>query len=382
MSWPDFYANSVQGLEDAESGPEVFYHQKELLKTAGWVVKSSSDGTTLNSTGDSITSGLSGAGGMNNDNAWLRIQSPDGAREFVWQCITAFTGSWRASFRVKYIVGNFSGGTATQVPSGTSEQVIKGSGTDAAPAGTGWYHSNTGDVDGKFMGVCETVYPYRFWSNSVRASSAGEGSVWCFDAVDGLASDDEPFVIAIGDAVTTLGFSLVALSSYTGNTKFYTYWDFGGANEAFNQVVLSKWFASTINLDVNLNGKADLLPLLYAREDGKPSPGGVKGYSTLIMGIMLSLTAARRKLYVTSDKNLVSRSNAALPWPDGGAIDTGDGPWPSVDAQFSIPGGYESVVIEDTPARPEDANDVPKSLLDSGSSVAGFTVRETSERLF
>ena len=49
---------------------DVFYQIKELLKTVGWVVQSSSDGRTYDASEDIITSGGAGAGGKNNTNAW------------------------------------------------------------------------------------------------------------------------------------------------------------------------------------------------------------------------------------------------------------------------------------------------------------------------
>jgi len=74
---------------DVNQTPSTFaecaFRLKQIMVTAGWVVKSSSDGTTFNSTGDQITSANTGAGGMNNNNAWFRIQDPAGGREFTLQ---------------------------------------------------------------------------------------------------------------------------------------------------------------------------------------------------------------------------------------------------------------------------------------------------------
>lgn len=369
-------------MEAATNGPESLYRQKEMLKSAGWVVKSSSDGTTLDASGDILTSGASGAGGMNNVDSWFRIQSPDGVREFVWQCTVIFTGTWRASFRTKYVVGAFSGGTASQVPSATDEQTVKGSGTDAAPVGTAWYHTNTGDGAGEFIGCAETVHPFRFWGSSCQGSFPyGDGSLWLFDAVDGVATDEEPFVVAINNDVASTVFDLSGLGSYTGKTLCFTYWDYGGASEAFNRVVLPKYSASTAALGENVNGKRDLVPMVYAREDGQPAPGGVKGWSTMVMGVMNQSISAKNLQYETIDKNLVGRQNAALPWPDGSTITIGGAAWTTIQAQFSIPGGYQSAAPAESPASPGDANEVPKSLLASDSGGSGFRLREGSGRL-
>lgn len=107
---------------------ECMYQLKELLKTAGWTVQSSSDGTTYNASGDQITSGGSGAGGMANTNAWFRIRSPAGASnpEFTVQ-----RGTGNTAWRVKFSQSNaFTGGSpgATQTPSATNERVDFGGG--------------------------------------------------------------------------------------------------------------------------------------------------------------------------------------------------------------------------------------------------------------
>ncbi len=61
------------------TGSAAIFAFKELLVDAGWTVLPSSDGTTYNASGDQITTGSSGAGGMANNSAWFRIESPAGA---------------------------------------------------------------------------------------------------------------------------------------------------------------------------------------------------------------------------------------------------------------------------------------------------------------
>lgn len=83
------------------TGSQAIFNLKELLKSAGYQVLSSSDGTTYNSTGDQISSGSSGANGMANNRAWFRIRSVDGINEWVFQRDSSNT-SWR-------IICNFGG---------------------------------------------------------------------------------------------------------------------------------------------------------------------------------------------------------------------------------------------------------------------------------
>jgi len=113
-------------------GAEAIYILKATLKTAGWTVPRSSDGTTYNATGDEITQSGSGANGMNNSRAWFVVQSPNGEHQWCFQRETDDTNEWRV--KVSALDG-FTGGapSATQVPSATDEQILHGSGTDASP---------------------------------------------------------------------------------------------------------------------------------------------------------------------------------------------------------------------------------------------------------
>ena len=54
----------------------AIYNLKTTFKAAGWTVPRSSDGTTYNNSGDQISAGTSGAGGMDNARAWFVIQEP------------------------------------------------------------------------------------------------------------------------------------------------------------------------------------------------------------------------------------------------------------------------------------------------------------------
>jgi hypothetical protein len=116
------------------AAPETsIFNLKEALKTAGWTVPSSSDGTTYNAAGDQITSAGAGAGGMANNFAWFRIRSAGGQLEMIFQ-----RASGTSTFRLKLGRAAFTAGapSATQTPataSSSDEIVALGGGTDAAP---------------------------------------------------------------------------------------------------------------------------------------------------------------------------------------------------------------------------------------------------------
>lgn len=148
---------------------------KETWKQLGWVVKASSDGTTFNSTGDQITTGASGAGGMANNSAWFRIQDPATLHEFTWQ-----RGTTNVNWRIKWShSAKFTGGSpgATQTPSATDEQIDTGAGTDASPtfaavwATDNTYHLHAGGDD---------ATPYSFWYRTTLSSGGTTSTVGQF----------------------------------------------------------------------------------------------------------------------------------------------------------------------------------------------------------
>ena len=130
-------ADSAVNLAPA-TGDIAIYTLKEALKQAGWVVKDSSDGVTAWPAGagiDIIVSGLAGAGGLGNTNAWFRIQSPAGAggREFTFQRGGGGSRFWR--IKLSHSAGFTGGAPGTLVtPSATDEAIVCGGGTDAGPS--------------------------------------------------------------------------------------------------------------------------------------------------------------------------------------------------------------------------------------------------------
>jgi hypothetical protein len=120
------------------SGAQAMYLLKEFLKARGWTVLSSADGLSYSSNSDIIT-GFSVAGSvvgsLGNTRAWIRLQSPTGGRQIVFQNISTAALSWR----VKYSkAAGFIGGSpaATVTPSAADEIFWYGSGIDSSPSGT------------------------------------------------------------------------------------------------------------------------------------------------------------------------------------------------------------------------------------------------------
>lgn len=120
----------------------------QTLVSAGWVVKSDSDGTTYATAGGQVTGNGAGANGLNNTNAWIRIQAPavnQGSVANQRREITIQRGNTALKWRIKYSASaNFTGGlpSASATGNASDEVVMIGTGTDAAPTATTWFNND------------------------------------------------------------------------------------------------------------------------------------------------------------------------------------------------------------------------------------------------
>lgn len=81
------------------TGSAAIFAYKQLLKSIGWIVKASSDGSySFSNTSDIIDHPGTGVGGMGNQYAYFLIQQPTGGRQLCFQ--QAFDQSWRICYSV------------------------------------------------------------------------------------------------------------------------------------------------------------------------------------------------------------------------------------------------------------------------------------------
>lgn len=168
---------------------------------AGWTKPADSDGTTYSAVGAAVSSGAAGAGGLANTGAWVRLRSPDGMREYVWQRGTTDL-TWRMLRACSQdgSAGNyFTGGTpgATRAPTATNQHLLMGGGTDASPTYANLFTTNN---TYNFFGFVNNAAPYD-WLFNARPTGGGApttnipGPVVCEDPVsEGDTGDRDPFV--------------------------------------------------------------------------------------------------------------------------------------------------------------------------------------------
>ena len=300
----------------------VAFNTKETLEDAGWTILGSGDGlAAFSSSGDVISNEGTGANGMHNDDAWFRMQSPDGQREFTYQVTAVSSAAPRA--RIKYsISAGFSGGapSATQTPSATDEELVSGSGTDAAPVGENIYGGGLYEATAHaFLGLADKNAPFGFWFMIWQdASSASDLGLapFAFDPIDGPPSaDNDPYVWAVGFGGLRFPEDGGTMESHTQGPICFL--DQGGGGEGFVRMPLCRPQPIEAS-NVNEHDASDTLtPLIYARRDVEADPDGVKGMSTLFMCVLTTTTGVDlRQLYTTEAglRQLIRATNLALPW--------------------------------------------------------------------
>ena len=322
------YICSIKKLT-TEQDTNIIFDLKTALKLKQWSVLSSSDGTTYNSTGDQITTATTGAGGMNNTNAWFRIQAPPIGGVTRELCIQRTTVN---NYRLKYSYSaGFTGGTpgATRVPSATDEGVFFGSGTDAAPTGALLFRTTS---NAYIMSLGDITDGYCFFVGSLRTFQSQvpdlQGCLF-FDKI----SDNS---ISVGDVDGYLCYAhsgtnqSVQNETEFGNTTAspaaaFTWFKKGLIGEGYVSAFMFQYtgFSNlSINSDLGTNSitnKEDLLPLLYGRTLSCAAPNGYKGYSHMLK----FLSSNRRNLDVLDVdggvSNFITYGKLAVPW-DGSTV--------------------------------------------------------------
>lgn len=301
------------------TGAVAMYTLKELMKTAGWTVEASSDGSTYNSSGDQITSGSSGAGGMANASAWFRIRMPstDGVtREFTFQRTS------NTNWRIKYSQSaGFTGGSpgTTQTASATDEAILLGGGTDAAPTYAALFAADAGY---RFNAICGgsaegyTLYAFAF------PNGGGTPTMHAFlermAAGSFPASNIEPYVMKFANASPTVANT----NSTTVGPKGWLAKGLAGQGFVFipANTFTDNSGATQLALGPNsYTGIDDMLPILFGRRTALGAPSGYMGIaSTLRMSSTTRTTGDTYTLSSTNDRIIIGD----LAWPWDGSTPT------------------------------------------------------------
>lgn len=297
------------------TGAETVYKLKTVMKSAGWSVPSSSDGTTYNSSGDQITSGNSGANGLANSRAWFRIQDPASLRELIFQRTTASNTDWRIKYSAS---ARFTGGApaATVTPSATDEKFLIGGGTDASPTFTTWF---TSDNQYRVHMMASSTDGYGFWlaclkSLGGRTNSGTQSGGFVFDPLAAgsyPSADQDPIILYVP---TSLSFSYSTVTQILGFLKKGLGGE-GFVNIPWLQIRVGGAFdAFPGNITANVfNNKEVTFPVFYGRQNALTAPTGFKGQSSILRWHGTSkFTPSLLTLSSSKDRIVIGDFN--LPW--------------------------------------------------------------------
>ena len=278
-------------LEPVEiSSPgEALFKTVETLKQAGYRVCDAGDGLS----GRIIDRSDSGDRGFGNDYAWQRIASPDAAREWTIQVVSAAPTA--GAVRIRYAMQSpFEHGVTspTRAPVSLMQMPLIGGGTEDIPTGSPLYSWAFKWTQSRLFGVAATQAPYNFWFAVVRGPQKIVHHTWVFDPVGASREDRDPSVQILNGAIVA--------------------WHAG----KFRRLVTN---GPTINLDKNpYNGRPDLFPVMYGDENG------LKGTSTT--ALWNPGEDGRGFTDAATSRQYLSLGEFVLPWESPG-----------------LPGGYESV---------------------------------------
>lgn len=279
MTWVTSYSSTTTVNKGSRQyGDEAMFDLKELLKSVGWTVQSSSDGTTYNASGDQITHFGSGAGGYGNVSAWFRIQDPGALREYVFQ-----RGSDGRYLKWMYsAAAKFTGGSpnATTPPTATDEQGLARGLTTSQLMFPGIQVNHIAAQDTAHNGV------YAWWvvGNEVqKAVSTSKRTIMFCDAIDvNYSSGDNDPCVHIGTEDSP-AYNVLGSSSANGVDNLYGYMRKGEVDEEWAGLTACYYYngANPIYPLYGVinphNGKYPLLPIPIMRHSSTGSTVGFKG---------------------------------------------------------------------------------------------------------
>lgn len=301
------------------TGAVAMYELKELLKSAGWSVLSSSDGTTYNAAGDQISSGASGANGMANNSAWFRIRSPAGAGSVSF---TFQRGTTNLAWRIKRSrAAGFTGGSpgATQTPSATDEGTMLGGGTDAAPT-----FNNLFTTDGTYRwnGGADNASPYGWWCASFSTGGSAPVCTLIHDPLTGTEptdADQAAFWMAISGQ-NALTVATITSEAQTATTRAIWSQPISAAPVGY-----AFWSGAVIYNNANarlyapgglptnpITTKDEVFPIIFVRSSLIANPG-YKGVSTMVRWTGTTRTTGDT-LTVSSSRDRIIYGDVSLPW--------------------------------------------------------------------
>ena len=311
---------------------DMFYYLKQTLKQAGWTVTKSSDGVTVNASGDRITNfittGGNTSGSMYNSGAWYVLQAPGSVAGATRQICVQRTSTGGQCFSIWYSYNSgftLTAGSATVAPT-ASDSISILSNT--------YFTSNGVATTCRFSIAADNAAPYGWYMFSFVAGSGAILSSLVFEPMTTgtyNSSDNDPYIIYTPGGSGTLPTTPMAVAGLTGTTlnlcagSWYkkSAGSVASASELGSYVATPALsYASAVGVAIPglvganpYSGKDNVFPIPYARRSGFASSVGWKGIGTLMKwpGTTRS-TGDTLSVSATGAKDYIIVGDVALPW--------------------------------------------------------------------
>lgn len=330
--------------ETPATNATAIFQLKTLMKSAGWTVTRSSDGTTFNASGDQITGADTGANGMNNNNAWFVLKQPAAVDGYQRQ-ILFFRGTNVSNWWVQYSISSgFSSGGATSAPTAADAQNLFAT----SSSGGQLFSSTEGGI--RWHVMADNSSPYSF---AAFAYNTGGGNVTNMLVCDRMTAgsfptqDNDPYVWYFGSYNNNNGSVLprqtqssppvdlgsdspmvrtdapTGLSPTLGFPSCWFKYALSGAT--FTNVTAPFYANSMLSGAVHTmipcglgsnphTGNDDLFPLIWARTSSNSTPVGYKGTSSMFQWCGAQRSTGDTVTVSTASDHIVLNGTLVLPW--------------------------------------------------------------------
>jgi len=288
----------------SSNNAELFYRFKELLKTANWKVKKSSDGTTVFSTAgaeDGLTGFGTGAGGMNNNKCWIVLEMPSAMYGYTRQLLIEKRDNDVRYWRVAYSVSGFdlsTGVNASTAPTSTDVREMNSMFNTYGQTYTNMGGGGPFEAGCRVLMAADNASPSGFWVAGVSAIDPTNKSLmkgWLYldpmatgsyavpTANNSLTGDVDPYILCgthyHDQATLNNGFYYANLRT-DGNFPSYGWFKYGVSGQAMYPRFRTESLRSTIDytgLVANpYNGKDVTAPVYWVNNN---AGSGLSAYS-------------------------------------------------------------------------------------------------------
>ena len=307
------------------TGAAALFKFKALLVVCGWVVRSSGDGlSAFSSSGDIITTGASGAGGLANTGAWFVIEMP--TANSVNRQLLVQRGASNTSWLTRYSYSaKFTGGSpsATVIPTATDQQNINCSGSTA-------HALMPTDSTYRWNMVASDAAPYGLVASAFPSGGGAADHAFCMlplTVIDVGDIDPYAFYLSASASSFTAADMLANMSCWYRKGLTDQFWADPLVSTATSACAYRRSANPTTNsVPANLGpnphtGNDDVydIPIGRAVNGTGRYPMGYKGMSQTLLLWNGNARTTADTLDISSSKDRLALANCNMPW-DGSTV--------------------------------------------------------------